>query len=504
MPPLLSAIANAGRHGVLVKSAVVMERLGHVSLVALDKTGTLMSGTPVFVAVRPLPGGNPDDLLDLAAGAEAPSEHPIGRSIVAAAVERGLTMLPATGFRAEEGRGVRATVDGRTVTVTAPSAADAGTPQLATAIEHEQAEGHTPVVVSVEGRRFGVIAVSTARPTARMHEEMAMPRSPVPGSRARTEKVTRPRPSCPARERLRRAARASRSPARWRPAPGGARRRVTAEHYGRAGGQRGQQPGDGSGLGGDVCVDQDPVVRADPESAGQLGGRLAQAAQGQFERAVGLVGGTGSEWQGPMRRSGSPRCLPRIPVRRGYSPILMTAAPRTALSRIDHAGLRSTRRALGRTPAVPVAQGLSHFGEHALGWLALGAVGWLDGRRRDDWAAGMAGVVAAHAVGVVVKRVTRRVRPALDDVPALVKTPSRLSFPSAHSCSTAAAAVGYAPMLGTPVMAAVTAVMLVSRVLLGVHYPSDVVSGAALGAGVATAVRRRMSRRMTRTAGRKA
>src|SRR5215211_4610643 len=168
----------------------------------------------------------------------------------------------------------------------------------------------------------------------------------------------------------------------------------------------------------------------------------------------------------------------------------MTAARGTGLVRLDHAVLRSTRRALGETPAVPVAQGMSHFGEHALGWIALGAVGWLSGRRRDEWLAGTVGVVAAHAAGVVVKRVVRRVRPALDDVPALVSTPSRLSFPSAHSTSTAAAAVGYGPMLGTPVMAAVTGVMLVSRVLLGVHYPSDVVSGAALGAGVATAVRR--------------
>ena len=186
----------------------------------------------------------------------------------------------------------------------------------------------------------------------------------------------------------------------------------------------------------------------------------------------------------------------------------MTAAPgaaltrpdHSALTRLDHSLLRTTRRALGHTPAVPVARGLSHFGEHALGWIALGAAGWASGRRRPEWSAGVAGVVAAHAAGVVVKRAVRRVRPSLEDVPALVGTPSRLSFPSAHSCSTAAAAVGFSPMLGRPVMTAVTGVMLVSRVLLGVHYPSDVVSGAALGAGVATVVRQRM----TGTAGRKA
>ena len=200
-----------------------------------------------------------------------------------------------------------------------------------------------------------------------------------------------------------------------------------------------------------------------------------------------------------MRRIGPARVVRATPAQPVYSRHSMTS-PSAALIRIDHAVLRSTRRALGDTPAVGVARGLSHFGEHALGWLALGAAGWATGRRREEWAAGIAGVVAAHAAGVAVKRVVRRVRPSLEDVPALVGTPSRLSFPSAHSCSTAAAAVGFGPMLGRPPMVAATGVMLVSRVLLGVHYPSDVVSGAVLGSGVAAAVRRRM----IRDAGRKA
>ena len=168
----------------------------------------------------------------------------------------------------------------------------------------------------------------------------------------------------------------------------------------------------------------------------------------------------------------------------------MAAVRSAPLARLDHAVLRGTRRALGGTPAVPVARALSLFGEHALGWVALGAAGALTGHRAPEWRRGVVATLAAHAAGVVVKRVVRRQRPVFDDIPALVATPSRLSFPSAHSCSTAAAAVSYAPLLGRPTMAAATGLMLVSRVLLGVHYPSDVVSGAALGATVAAAVRR--------------
>lgn len=160
------------------------------------------------------------------------------------------------------------------------------------------------------------------------------------------------------------------------------------------------------------------------------------------------------------------------------------------LAALDHAVLRATRGALGSTPAVPGARLLSHFGEHALGWILVGGIGAVSGRRRRDWVTGVAGTVTAHAVGVTVKQVVRRPRPALRDVPPLTATPSALSFPSAHSCSTAAAAVGFAPMVGTPVMASAAVLMLVSRVLLGVHYPSDVLSGAALGAAVAAAVRR--------------
>ncbi|WP_138908611.1 HAD-IC family P-type ATPase, partial [Streptomyces chryseus] len=96
MPPLLSAIANAGRHGVLVKSAVVMERLGGVTRVALDKTGTLTEGAPRVAEVRVLGAVcGEDGVLAAAAAAEYPSEHPVARAVVALAEERGLRIDPA-------------------------------------------------------------------------------------------------------------------------------------------------------------------------------------------------------------------------------------------------------------------------------------------------------------------------------------------------------------------------------------------------------------------------
>ena len=115
MPPLLAAMANAGRHGVLVKSAVVMEQLGSVTIVAFDKTGTLTHGTPRLTDVRPLTGTGlaADELLTLAAAAEHPSEHPLAAAVVAAARERGLTLPTTEAFESTPGCGVRAVVAGR-------------------------------------------------------------------------------------------------------------------------------------------------------------------------------------------------------------------------------------------------------------------------------------------------------------------------------------------------------------------------------------------------------
>ena len=161
MPPLLATIANAGRHGVLVKSAVALEELSKVTLVAFDKTGTLTLGTPRVAALEPVATLEPDEILRFAAAAERPSEHPVGRAIVAAAHGRAIEVPHATAFTSTPGRGVSASVDGHAVVVGAPALMPKATQgPAASTVERMEDSGHTVVVVVVDGAVAGVIALT--------------------------------------------------------------------------------------------------------------------------------------------------------------------------------------------------------------------------------------------------------------------------------------------------------------------------------------------------------
>jgi undecaprenyl-diphosphatase len=137
------------------------------------------------------------------------------------------------------------------------------------------------------------------------------------------------------------------------------------------------------------------------------------------------------------------------------------------------------------------ARTLSHAGEHAALWLATAAAGAVAAprARRTDWVRAGAAVFVAHGLSVVVKRVARRVRPVHDDLVSHVAVPSRWSFPSSHATSTATAAVVFAPLLGRWTFL-LPVVMAWSRMALGVHYPTDVLTGAAIGTAVGIASER--------------
>jgi hypothetical protein len=135
----------------------------------------------------------------------------------------------------------------------------------------------------------------------------------------------------------------------------------------------------------------------------------------------------------------------------------------------------------------------SRLGEHAGIWLAIGLVGGvLDVERRREWRRATATVAGTYALNTAIKRVVGRRRPELPGLPPLTGTPTALSFPSAHA-STSFAGAGVYSRLGLPAVPLYTLAtgLALSRLYLGVHYPSDVLAGAVLGRLTARARRRR-------------
>lgn len=129
----------------------------------------------------------------------------------------------------------------------------------------------------------------------------------------------------------------------------------------------------------------------------------------------------------------------------------------------------------------------SRTGEHAAIWFALGLLGaGLSGprsRRRRAFRRGLAVTGIAYGLNTAVKYSVRRPRPELDELPPLTPVVSELSFPSAHATTSFAAAAAYsrAVPFASPLLYGAAAMFALSRPYLGVHYPSDVLAGAALG-----------------------
>ena len=160
---VVSGLAAAARHGILVKGGVHLENGRRIRAVALDKTGTLTHGRPALTDVVPLVERPPDELLQLAASVDAHSEHPVAAALVAAWQAPGGALLDVADFESLTGRGAQGRVAGRLYYVgnhrLVEELAICG-PQVEAVLQRLEREGKTAVVLATEQEPLCVLGVA--------------------------------------------------------------------------------------------------------------------------------------------------------------------------------------------------------------------------------------------------------------------------------------------------------------------------------------------------------
>lgn len=160
---VVSAIAAAARKGVLIKGGAHLERMGAVKCVAFDKTGTLTKGAPHVVDVIPLNGMAAGEILEIAAGLEARSEHPVGRAILARAVEHGVAWADCSQYQSIPGRGAEALVGGQPALIGNHRLIEERglcNAEIHGRLDALAASGRTAVLVARSGKPLGIIALA--------------------------------------------------------------------------------------------------------------------------------------------------------------------------------------------------------------------------------------------------------------------------------------------------------------------------------------------------------
>ena len=159
---VVAAIANAARHGVLIKGGVYLEIAGNVKAIAFDKTGSLTAGRPVVTDVIPFGGATEEAVLSLASSVESHSEHVLSDAIISRAREKGISVQDITGFEAFPGVGARAFVDGKPYCVGSKTlCADLGITTINAEEKIKQLEqgGKTLIFVTGPDELLGIIAI---------------------------------------------------------------------------------------------------------------------------------------------------------------------------------------------------------------------------------------------------------------------------------------------------------------------------------------------------------
>ena len=160
---IMVGVGKAAEHGILIRNGDALQQAGTLTVVALDKTGTVTVGKPTVTTLLPADGWDETRVLQLAAALETGSEHPLAAAIVNAAQARGLVLPTVTDFQAQTGKGVRATLDGKTalfgnLALMQESGIQTGDWQQRAAALAAQAQ--TPMYLAFDSQMAGVVAVA--------------------------------------------------------------------------------------------------------------------------------------------------------------------------------------------------------------------------------------------------------------------------------------------------------------------------------------------------------
>ena len=176
---IMVGVGRGAHEGILIKNAEALETLEKVTVLVVDKTGTLTEGKPQVTDIRAVEGWRDEDLLQLAASLEQGSEHPLANAVVTAAKGKGLTLASATGFDSITGGGVRGSIGGKAVLIGKPAFLEKAGVQELNALQEEATRlreaGKTVIHVAVDGALAGLLAVSdpikptTAEAIRRLH-----------------------------------------------------------------------------------------------------------------------------------------------------------------------------------------------------------------------------------------------------------------------------------------------------------------------------------------------
>lgn len=172
---IMVGTGKGAENGVLIKSAEALETAHLIDTVVLDKTGTVTEGRPVVTDIMPVDGLTERELIKIAAGLEAPSEHPLAEAVVQKGREMDVPVLPVRKFTAIPGRGIQAEIEGKRYLAGNPAwmqERNIDCSKLLPLGEDLAIEGKTPLYFAKDGRMIGLVAVAdVVKPTSQQAVE---------------------------------------------------------------------------------------------------------------------------------------------------------------------------------------------------------------------------------------------------------------------------------------------------------------------------------------------